>query len=214
MDESAELASEVGRVAHGAVPVADNGLGDQGSEVVVVLPADTLNGKGNVSSRESVVTDSDLGTDELGDTLLLSGESQGSRGRGLAGEATEVLLSESHELLVGDTTGTNEDHAVSSVVGLDVVGQVVPGDGLDVLLGAEDGAAEGLVLEGSGVEVVEDNLLELLVDLLLLTEDDVALALDGSGLQLGVLKDVGEDVDGLGDIVVEGLGVVDGVLAL
>lgn len=214
LNERAELAAKVGGVTHGTVPVTDDGLGDESGEVVIVLPADTLDGKGNVSSGESVVTDSDLGTDELGGTLLLSSKGQGSRGRGLAGEATEVLLSEPHELLVGDTTGTNEDHAVSSVVGLDVVDQVVTGDGLDVLLGAEDGATEGLVLESSGVEVVENNLLELLVDLLLLTEDDVALTLNGSGLQLGVLKDIGEDVDGLGDIVVEGLGVVDGVLAL
>jgi hypothetical protein len=64
------------------------------------------------------------------------------------------------------------------------------------------------------VQVVEDNLLKLLVDLLLLAEDDITLALDGLGLELGVLEDVGEDVDGGGDVVVEGLGVVDGVLAL
>jgi hypothetical protein len=125
-----------------------------------------------------------------------------------------VLLSQADELLVGDTTSTNKDHAVSSVVGLDVVGQVLAGDGLDVLLGAEDGATEGLTLESGGVEVVEDNLLELLVNLFLLTEDHITLALDSSGLKLGVLEDIGEDVDGLGNIVVEGLGVVDGVLAL
>jgi hypothetical protein len=70
------------------------------------------------------------------------------------------------------------------------------------------------VLVGSGVEVVKDNLLELLVDLLLLTEDHVPLALNGGRLQLRVLQDIGEDIDGLRDIVVEGLGVVDGVFSL
>jgi hypothetical protein len=125
-----------------------------------------------------------------------------------------VLLGELDELLVGDATGTDQNHAVGGVVGLDVVGQVVAGNGLDVLLGAEDRAAEGLALEGSGVEVVKDNLLELLVNLLLLTEDHVPLALNGSRLQLRVLQDIGEDIDGLGDIVVEGLGVVDGVFSL
>lgn len=64
------------------------------------------------------------------------------------------------------------------------------------------------------MQVVEDNLLELLVNLLLLAQDDTALALDGTGLKLGVLEDIGKDVDGLGDIGVEGLGVVNGVLAL
>jgi hypothetical protein len=62
--------------------------------------------------------------------------------------------------------------------------------------------------------VVEDNLLELLVNLLLLAKNDVALALDGLGVELGVLENVGKDVDGVGDVRVEGLGVVDGVLAL
>jgi hypothetical protein len=62
--------------------------------------------------------------------------------------------------------------------------------------------------------VVEDNLLELLVHLFLFAEDDITLALNGLGLELGVLEDIGENVDGGGDVVVEGLGVVDGVLAL
>jgi len=62
--------------------------------------------------------------------------------------------------------------------------------------------------------VVEDNLLKLLVNLLLLAKNDVALALNGLGVELGVLENVGKDVDGVGDVRVEGLGVVDGVLAL
>ena len=214
LNKGAELAAEEGRVAHGTVPVTNDGLGDEAGEVVIILPANTLDGKGNVGSGDGVVTETDLRADELGGALLLGGEGQGSGGRGLAGEGTEVLLSQADELLVGDTTSTNKDHAVSSVVGLDVVGQVLAGDGLDVLLGAEDGATEGLTLESGGVEVVEDNLLELLVNLFLLTEDDITLALDSSGLKLGVLEDIGEDVDGLGNIVIEGLGVVDGVLAL
>jgi hypothetical protein len=62
--------------------------------------------------------------------------------------------------------------------------------------------------------VVKDDLLELFVNLLLLAKNDVALALDGLGLELGVLEDIGKDVDGVGDVRVERLGVVDGVLAL
>lgn len=214
VDVGAELAAKVRGVTHGTVPVANNGLRDQAGEVVVVLPAHTLNGEGNVGRGESVITESDFGANELGGTLLLGGEGLGSGGWGLAGEATEVLLSQSDELFVGDTTSTNQNHAVSGVVGLDVVDQVVPVDGLDVLLGTEDGATKRLALESSGVKVVENNLLELLVNLLLLTQDDVPLTLNGTGLQLRVLKDVCEDVDGLGDIVVEGLRVVDGVFPL
>ena len=213
-DVGAELAAEEGGLAHGTVPVTDDGLGDQSGEVVIVLPADTLDGESDVSGGDGVVAETDLGTDELGQALLLGSEGGGSGSRGLAGEGTEVLLGEANELLVGDATGTDENHAVSGVVGLDVLGQVVPGDGLDVLLGAEDGAAKGLGLVGGSVQVVEDNLLELLVNLLLLAQDHITLTLDGASLKLGVLKDISEDIDGLGDIVVEGLGVVDGVFSL
>lgn len=213
-DVGAELAAQEGGLAHGAVPVTDDGLGDQSGEVVIVLPADTLDGESDVGGGDGVIAKTDLGTDELGDALLLGSEGGEGGSRGLAGEATEVLLGEANELLVGDATGTDKDHAVSGVVGLDVFGQVVPGDGLDVLLGAEDGAAKGLGLVSGGVQVVEDDLLKLLVNLLLLAQDHIALTLNGASLELGVLKDISEDIDGLGDIVVEGLGVVDGVLAL
>lgn len=214
VDEGAELAAEVGGVAHGTVPVADNGLGDERSEVVVILPADTLNGKGNVGRGDSVIPESDLRPDEFGGPLLLGRKGNGSGGRGLAREVTEVLLGEFDELLVGNAAGTNEDHAIGGVVGLDVFDEVLPVDGLDVLLGTEDGAAKGLALEGGSVEVVEDNLLELLINLLLLAQDHIALTLNGTGLQSRVLEDVGEDVDGLGDVGVEGFGVVDGVFPL
>lgn len=214
MDEGAELAAKVGRVAHGTVPVTDNGLSNQGGEVVVVLPADTLDGDGDVGGRDGVVTDTDLRTNKVG--LLLLGVGNGLSGRswGSHGDVAEVLLGKLDELLVRNTTRADEDHAVSGVVGLDVVGQVITADGLDVLLGAEDGATKGLVHESGGVQVVEDNLLELLVNLLLLAKNDVALTLNGLGVELGVLENVGKDVDGVGDVRVEGLGVVDGVLAL
>ena len=213
-DEVAELAAKVVGGTHGAVPVTDDSLCDERSEVVGVAPANTLNGNGDVGSAHGVVTEADLGTDEVGLRLLLGSGRLGRVVLGLRGEVGEVLLGEVDELLVGNTTSANEDHAVGSVVGLDVVLEIGALDALDVLLGSEDGAAEGLTLECDRVKVVKDDLLELLVDLLLLAEDDITLALDGLGLELGVLEDIGEDVDGGGDVVVEGLGVVDGVLAL
>ena len=213
-DESAELAAEVCRVAHGAVPVTDDSLGNEGSEVVGVAPADTLDGNGNVGATHGVVTEPDLGADELGLQLLLLGDDLVGVVLGLGGQVGKVLLGKLDELLVGNAASTDEDHAVGGVVGLDVVLEVGALDALNVLLGSENGASERLALVGGGVQVVENNLLELLVDLLLLAKDDVALALDGRRLELGILEDVGEDVDSGGDVVVEGLGVVDGVLAL
>ena len=89
-----------------------------------------------------------------------------------------MLLGQVDELLVGNATGANKDHAVGGVVGLDVVLEVAALDVADVLLGTEDGAAQRLALESGSVQVVEDDLLELLVNLLLLAKDHIALALD------------------------------------
>jgi len=126
----------------------------------------------------------------------------------------EVLLGKLNELLMGNTSGTNENHAVSLVVGIDVVDEVGALDGEDILLWSEDGAAEGLTLESGGMEVIKDDFLELAVDFLLLTDDDVSLPLNGTVFELGVLDDVGKDLDGLGGVILEGFGVVDGVFAL
>ena len=63
------------------------------------------------------------------------------------------------------------------------------------------------------MEMVKDDLLVLLVDLLLLTHDDVALALNSAAFELRVLQDVRDDVDGLRDVLTETLSVVDGLLA-
>jgi len=115
---------------------------------------------------------------------------------------------------VGDTASTDENHAVSRIVVLDVVHELGPGDVADVVPGTQDGAAQGLLLVGSGMQVVEDNLFELLLNLLGLAQDDVALPLDGGFLELRVLKDVLQDVDALGNVLIEGLGEVNGVLTL
>ena len=213
-DVGAELASKEGRLAHSTIPVTDDGLGDKSSEVIIVLPADTLDGKGNVGRGDGVITKADFRADELRGTLLLGGQGLGSGGRGLAREAAEVLLGQADKLLVGNATSANQDHAVSGVVGFNVIGQIVTGDGLNVLLGAKDGATKRLALEGGGMKVVKDNLLELLVNLLLLAQDHITLALDGGGLQLGVLKNIGENINRFGDIGVEGFCVVDSVFAL
>lgn len=68
-------------------------------------------------------------------------------------------------------------------------------------------------LVSNRVKMVEHDFLVLLVDLLLLTQNDIAFALDGATFELGVLEDVGDNVDGLRDVLAEALGVVDRLLA-
>lgn len=209
-DDVRESRGEERARAERTVPVAHDGLENKHGEVVGRLPRDTLDGEGNVGSGAGVVTDADLRADKLGLGTRALAELDGVL---TDGEVAKVLLGKLDKRVVLDATSTDKDHAVSSVVGLDVLGEVVTLDGEDVVLGPEDGAAEGLALEGNSVEVVKDNLLLELVDLLLLTEDDITLALNSGGLELGVLEDVRDDVDSLVNVLAEGLGVVDSLLA-
>jgi len=61
------------------------------------------------------------------------------------------------------------------------------------------------------MQVIEDNFFKLFVDFLLLTEDDISLALNRSILKLGVLKYIADNVDGDRDVLAEALGVVNGL---
>lgn len=113
-----------------------------------------------------------------------------------------------------DAAGADENHAVRLVVVGDVGGQVSLRNGKDVFLGPKDSAAERLVLERGGVQVVKDDFLELLIDLFLFAQDHVALALDGGLLELGILQNVGENFDRFADVVFERFCVVDGIFTL
>jgi len=173
--EGRELAAQVWGIAHGSVPVTNDGLSNQCSEVLRILPTNSLNGNGNVSGGDSIISQADLRSDEFGFWATCRSRDHRILTRLDVGK---VLLGKSDKSFVGNPTSTDKDHAVGLVVCRDIVGQVLFTYRQDVLLGAEDGATERLTLERRGVKVVEDDLLELLVDLLLLTEDDIALTLD------------------------------------
>ena len=178
-DEGAQLAAEVGRIAHGPIPIAHNSLRDKGGEIVVRFPADTFDRDGDVGRRDGVVPYPDLGSHEIRSLLLSSCARRGRVGWGFSGQGAKMLLGQANHFVVRDTSGAYQDHAVGEIVLLDVAGQVVTLNARNILLWAQDGAAEGLALEGSGVQMVKDDFLHLLVDFLLLSEDHVTLPFDG-----------------------------------
>ena len=122
VDEGRQFGAEVWRVTHRAIPVADDGLGDESGEVIVVFPAHALDCECDVGGGHGVISYPDLGADEVRfrvDAALL-----GSRFEGVGvvgGHGGEVFLCEIDHLLVRDAAGADEDHAVGSVVCLDVV---------------------------------------------------------------------------------------------
>lgn len=128
-------------------------------------------------------------------------------------EATEVLVSQLHQLVVVNSTSSSDDETIGSVVGLGVVQQVLASQVLDVLVRAQDGAAQTSAHEGSAVKLVKDDLLVLLADLDSLTKDHITLSVDSGFVQKRVLKDISQDLDGLGDVVLEHTSEVDSLLA-
>lgn len=89
VNEAAELAASVRSVAHSLVVVANNGLGNQGSVVIRVVPAHTLNSNGDVGGRDGVVAYTDVRADEVG---LLLGQEVGTSLGGLNRELLKVLV--------------------------------------------------------------------------------------------------------------------------
>ena len=207
-DDVRQLGAQQRAGTQASIPVAHDTAHDHHGEVVGRLPTDTLDGDGKVQGRAGVVPDPDLGSGK--DGLGLTGLSERDRVRGL-GQGGKVLGGELAQLLVVDGTGTNEDHSVGGVVGVDVRLQVTLRDRVDVVLGSEDGLTQGLAGESDGVQVVKDDLFQLLVDLFLLSENDIPLPLDRVLFQLRVLQNVRDDADGAGNVLLERLGVVDGL---
>ena len=145
----------VGAAAHGTVPGPDHGVGNHQGDVVRVLPAAALDCEGDVGEGHVIVAHADVrpGVPARG----VDGD------LGVVGRAdlAEVLRSQLAELVVVDTAGAGQHHSGALVVGLDVVNEVVTGYRLDVFGGAQNGAAERSSLIGNGVQMVENDLLQI-----------------------------------------------------
>ena len=124
----------------------------------------------------------------------------------------EVLLSELAQLSMVNTASAGKHHAGALVVGLNVVSQVVPGDGLDVLGGAQDGPAKGGALVGDGVQVVEDDLLKVHLDLLHLSQNNSTLTFNLLLAECGVGEDVAQDLDSAIQVAGEAFCIEDSLL--
>lgn len=124
-----------------SVPVSKDARQDKEWPVVWAPPSDGLDGNGNVEIVHSVVSDSDLSTGEDG---LFSRNTAEGDGVGGDGDRGKVFLGEFDELLVRDSTSSDEAHSVGSVVGFDVVGEVLSAHLSDVLLWTEDRVTQWL----------------------------------------------------------------------
>lgn len=67
--------------------------------------------------------------------------------------------------------------------------------------------------KSDSVQVVENNLLHLLVNLFLLSQDNISFPFNSTLLQLGVLEDIRDDSNSRSNILLESFGVIDGLFS-
>ena len=95
---------------------------------------------------------------------------------------------------------------------VDVIREIVLGERSNVLLRSQDGASQTSTLKGSGVQMIQNKLLLLLVDLRHFPQDDITFSLYGALVELGVEEDVRKNIESLANVLLENLGKVDSLL--
>ena len=141
VDNGGQSGRGVSRGTKGAIPGSDDRLQHEHGIVIGRGPAASFNSNGNVSLGHGIILETDLRASKVGGERIGLAQASGVSGHW---KIAEVLLGQLDQSIVINTTGTDEDHAVSSVVGLDVVGKVITSQRLDILLGSQDGASESL----------------------------------------------------------------------
>ena len=99
------------------------------------------------------------------------------------------------------------------VVAVHVAGELAALHAADAGLGAEHRAAHRLAGEGGFLEMVEDDVVRRVVGLADLLQDHAALALQLVGGEGAVGQDVADDVGAEGEVLLQQLDVVGGLLA-
>ena len=127
-------------------------------------------------------------------------------------EAPEVPGRERRDGVVVEVACDRDDDVARDVGPAEEAHEIVAGEAADGLRGAEDGAAERVVGPESGGEELVDQLLGRVFDALDLLEDDHPLALELFLVEARGEHDVGEQVEGPGEVLAEHGRVEPGVL--
>ena len=134
------------------------------------------------------------------------GTDSGSRCAGRQ-EVAKLLLRKIENLLVGDVASGGDDDMVGRKPVLEAAKKRFAAEIADGFGSAKDGAAEGMFgPETAGENVVEKifGIVQIHLDFF---EDDLALFIDVAGIELGTKNEIGDDVEGDGEMLVENFGV-------
>nr|WP_247873618.1 hypothetical protein [Azospirillum brasilense] len=127
----------------------------------------------------------------------------------LGGQMAEQRFRPAHHGAVIDVAGHHIDHAARVVMG-HIVEQMVPPEARDVLLRAEDRAAERLPVEGGAAQRLVDHVLRLVGVAADLLDDHATLLLHLLFREDGVEDDVADDLAGDVDVLGRHLRVIGG----
>ena len=122
-------------------------------------------------------------------------------------EVAKFLLRKIEHLLVGDVASGGDDDVVGRKPILEAAKKGFAAEIADGFGSAENRTAEGMFgPETTGENVVEKvfGIVQIHLDFF---EDDLALFIDVAGVELGTKDEVGDDVEGDGEMLVEDLGV-------
>lgn len=91
--------------------------------------------------------------------------------------------------------------------------QIILGQRSDIFFWSQNSTSQSSSLKGGRMQVVHDKFFVLLVDFRHFSENDIALSVNGTWVQFGVKKNVGEDLYSLTNVILEHLGKVDSLFA-
>ena len=133
---------------------------------------------------------------------VAAGELRGrGSGDGAGRKLAEQTVGKLDELAMVDLAGGDQMEAAGAILVAAPGVEIVDLDRLDALLLAQDRAAERLVGEGGGLEVVEDDVGRRVAGLAQLLDDDVLLALQVGGAEMRAQDQVGDQLEAERDML-------------
>lgn len=122
---------------------------------------------------------------------------------------SKVLFDHINDFVVSHISCGDHDQVLSKIVSLVVVQNLVLSDGLDVVKVSEDGLTHHVLSVDVEVDVFHQSFEEVLVGLFKFGGNHFSLNFNGLFVKSRVLDHVGEDLNSLWNVFVEGVCVVD-----
>src|SRR4029078_8924639 len=124
------------------------------------------------------------------------------------GQVPEQPLSLAPQRIMLNIAGSRHHHAGGPIIAVAPSENLFPRHASDQIMDAQNGPTEPMRAESSTLRQIEDQIVRRVAGRPDLLQDNVALALELVGIENRLGQDVGQDVEGLGPVVLEDAGIV------